>query len=620
MQRSDGLGFRALALLLATGTLAAACTSGADDATTTTTSPAATVDPTGAEVGVEPSSDPGRSGTLIYAVEHGTQQPWAHFEASCRLACRLVLEAVADPLVLPSPDGGVVPVLLDAIEASDDFGVWTLAVRDGIEFHDGTPLDAEAVAFNLQTCRAAPLTGPDLVEISTVEVVDGDVVVTMSNPWSSFPMLLAGSACTFVLSPTWLASLASVPQRDPANPWFDPAMAATPADGTSAAPVGSGPFVFDRYDPGAGNTFRAIRNEEYWRGPAGVTGEELPRLDAVELVFDPSSESRVVGVADGTYSIAHVDQGEPIATATADATLTVVQSLVGADTDHVVFNVAAGLNASAAAVLGVEGSVEMDPDGSQVDNPLVHLSCRKALVAATDHGRLVTERHGGALPAANGPFPPGVAGHLDVAAPTVVDSAQAQVELERCLVEAETERLRFTLLVPAGGPSAETGELLASMWVQQFGAAIDVAVEPVPAEDYLQRGIDGSFQAMILRLPGAIDLDAHHRSWSIRTASPIGQFALNTGRFLDPVIDQSLAIQRRTTDAALRRGAAEEINRSFAANAWNLWLTWRPWVVVHRGAVRDVTVSTSPEGVVTVAIDGGQHRLAHVWCVEGVCR
>ena len=36
--------------------------------------------------------------------------------------------------------------------------MWTLTVRDGITFHDGTPLDGAAVKFNIDATRSSPLT------------------------------------------------------------------------------------------------------------------------------------------------------------------------------------------------------------------------------------------------------------------------------------------------------------------------------------------------------------------------------------------------------------------------------------------------------------------------------
>lgn len=41
------------------------------------------------------------------------------------------------------------PALATSWSANEDATVWTLELREGIAFHDGTPFDAEAVKFNL---------------------------------------------------------------------------------------------------------------------------------------------------------------------------------------------------------------------------------------------------------------------------------------------------------------------------------------------------------------------------------------------------------------------------------------------------------------------------------------
>ncbi len=50
------------------------------------------------------------------------------------------------------------PLLVETVEHNADYTEWTLTIKDGIKFHDGTPLDGEAVKFNIDACRAAPLT------------------------------------------------------------------------------------------------------------------------------------------------------------------------------------------------------------------------------------------------------------------------------------------------------------------------------------------------------------------------------------------------------------------------------------------------------------------------------
>src|SRR5215212_2892320 len=43
-----------------------------------------------------------------------------------------------------------VPVLAESWEANDDKSVWTFTIRSGVTFHDGTPVDAEAVRASFE--------------------------------------------------------------------------------------------------------------------------------------------------------------------------------------------------------------------------------------------------------------------------------------------------------------------------------------------------------------------------------------------------------------------------------------------------------------------------------------
>ena len=63
----------------------------------------------------------------------------------------MVCAQILEPLVTFEPGTTqVVPALAERWEVSDDLLTWTFTLRPGIKFHDGTDLDAEAVAFNFE--------------------------------------------------------------------------------------------------------------------------------------------------------------------------------------------------------------------------------------------------------------------------------------------------------------------------------------------------------------------------------------------------------------------------------------------------------------------------------------
>ena len=90
------------------------------------------------------------------------------------------------------------PKLAESLESSDDFTVWTLTLREGVTFSNGDALTAEDVAFTMDlhkdpATRSTAMT--DVMQIEQTRVVDPlTVEFTLAEPWSTFPVLLAGSA------------------------------------------------------------------------------------------------------------------------------------------------------------------------------------------------------------------------------------------------------------------------------------------------------------------------------------------------------------------------------------------------------------------------------------------
>ncbi|MFW5744387.1 MAG: ABC transporter substrate-binding protein, partial [Spirochaetota bacterium] len=59
-------------------------------------------------------------------------------------------EHVVERLIYMEEDGSLTPMLATSWDSNDDGTEWTFEIREGAEFHDGEPLNAEAVAVNLR--------------------------------------------------------------------------------------------------------------------------------------------------------------------------------------------------------------------------------------------------------------------------------------------------------------------------------------------------------------------------------------------------------------------------------------------------------------------------------------
>lgn len=167
-------------------------------------------------------------------------------------------------------------------EVSDDGLQYTFNLREGVTFHDGTDLDAEAVCFNFDrlynlegqaqslaeywkiafTGFATDENGdPDESRYKSCEVVDPTTLnLNLTSPYSALPAAIANVGFG-IASPTALEE----------SGWGVEAS----GDGLDFVglfgtenPVGSGPFVFEEWDQGTSITLS--KNEDYWGEPADI--------------------------------------------------------------------------------------------------------------------------------------------------------------------------------------------------------------------------------------------------------------------------------------------------------------------------------------------------------------
>lgn len=108
--------------------------------------------------------------------------------------------SVCEPLVRTRADGVRVEAALAETWASRDSRHWTLTLRAGVRFHDGTPFDADAVVANLDALRRqgvfsgrAERVGALVVGLA-LEQPNVALLATLSQPWFAMqsPRALGG--------------------------------------------------------------------------------------------------------------------------------------------------------------------------------------------------------------------------------------------------------------------------------------------------------------------------------------------------------------------------------------------------------------------------------------------
>ncbi|HEX7094487.1 MAG TPA: ABC transporter substrate-binding protein, partial [Acidimicrobiales bacterium] len=107
------------------------------------------------------------------------------------------------------------PYMAESLEPNDDFTEWTLKLRPGVTFTDGTPYNAEAVVFGMKRHTQHGSTLASQVAIIDEYTVVDDLTVTfkLKGPWPGFPYVLSN---TPGMIPSMAAIQAACP--DPATP------------------------------------------------------------------------------------------------------------------------------------------------------------------------------------------------------------------------------------------------------------------------------------------------------------------------------------------------------------------------------------------------------------------
>jgi peptide/nickel transport system substrate-binding protein len=192
----------------------------------------------------------------------------------------LIASAVYDSLLKMDGNGDPQPYLAKSMTTPDNGKTWLLGLREGLTFHDGTPLDADAVIFNVARQRdkstalghlyTEPIDAMTAVDPLTVEFV-------LKRPTGSFPVAFA-----LPFSSGNLGSIAS------------PTAVQEEGDNYGRNPVGAGPFRFVQWIPN--NRIDVTRFDNYWQ--AGK-----PYLDGISFRPLPDTETRYASVVNGDIDL-----------------------------------------------------------------------------------------------------------------------------------------------------------------------------------------------------------------------------------------------------------------------------------------------------------------------------
>ncbi len=197
-----------------------------------------------AVVAIQPVTAQAQEVTIVLSEEPDLLEPC---QSSRSNIGRVVKQNIVETLTEINPtDGSITPRLATEWSQIDDL-TWRFQIRQGVQFHDGAPLDAEAVAFAINRTMDENLDCEVRTKFFggltvTPTVIDNYTLEIATN--SPVPILPTMMGTVAVMSPN------------------------TPMGVADRTPVGTGPYRFIDWNVGTSITLE--RFPDYWDGPAEV--------------------------------------------------------------------------------------------------------------------------------------------------------------------------------------------------------------------------------------------------------------------------------------------------------------------------------------------------------------
>jgi 4-phytase/acid phosphatase/peptide/nickel transport system substrate-binding protein len=196
--------------------------------------------------------------------------------------------------------GNLSPMLALSAEPSADRKSWTIHLRQGVVFHDGTPFNADAVVqhWSRMLDPANKFQSRFIIQpIQSVTRVDDHTVrFQLEHPWILFPLILSSSRGAMITIPS---------------------PAAVSADKQNRAPVGTGPFMFKEWR--SADHFVVVKNPHYWQ-------QGKPLIEEIVFRFMPDHQTRFAALKAGDVDMIWMDRGQIIRKAMEDPKLAVLHA------------------------------------------------------------------------------------------------------------------------------------------------------------------------------------------------------------------------------------------------------------------------------------------------------
>jgi len=178
------------------------------------------------------------------------------------------------------PNGELISVLGVSATESADGKIWTIKLRQGVKFHDGTPFNADAVVYHWQrildpeTRLIFKITIKPI--LSVVKTGEYEVQFNLQHAWLPFTSILTNPAGFVSPIPSPKAIREGIQHR---------------------SPVGTGPFIFKEWK---GGRIVLTKNSDYWQ-------KGKPYLDGIVYLIINDHDARYAALVSGQVDMIMTD-------------------------------------------------------------------------------------------------------------------------------------------------------------------------------------------------------------------------------------------------------------------------------------------------------------------------
>jgi peptide/nickel transport system substrate-binding protein len=505
---------------------------------------------------VAAASAPKEGGSIVYGLESETAGGWCPTTARLAISGIMVGAAIYDTLTVPNSKNEIVPYLAKSVTHDPTYTTWTITLRDGVKFHDGTDLTADAVKQNIDAWRSGTLLSSVFKDIADVQVTGPlEVTVTTTRPWVAFDSFLYFDGRLGIVAPAQLND----------------------TEHCASNLIGTGPFKLDHWT--VNQELVVNKNPDYWQKDS--KGKQLPYLD--KITFKPVAEAiqRVNSLEGGQLDVMHTSDGQQVYALEQKASqFNLMKEQQGRrEIRYYLMNVA--------------------------KPPLDDPTARRAVALAVDRDQINTIRNSGVYNIGDGPFDTKVPGYIKNPGYPNFNLKEAK-KLAKQYKDAHGGD--FSVVLEHTNDPANSAE--AQLIKEQLAkAGIDATLKQDDQTAFIAAAVGGNFSIMLWRNHPGDDPDVQYVWWN--TGSLV-----NFGKIADPDIQAQLDQGRSEPDPAKRKSIYQSVNKEFSKQLFNVWAYNADWTIAAQKKVQGLEGPPLPDGGGKAEFLFGRHPLLGIYLTQ----